>query len=64
MAIAFAFRHLKIVLEPHALPFDGWHLYYPSRRNMPGPLRALAEYVRRPDVLAMIAGRKAEAVAA
>jgi len=55
---------LQIVLEPYAVPFDGWHLYYPSRRNMTGPLRALAEYVRRPEVLAMIAGQKAEAVAA
>jgi len=48
---------LQVVLEPYALPFDGWHLYYPSRRNLPGPLRAFAEYVRRPDVLAQIAGR-------
>lgn len=48
---------LRIVLEPYAMPFDGWHLYYPSRRNMTGPLRALAEYLRRPDVLDMIAGR-------
>lgn len=55
---------LKIVLEPYAVPFDGWHLYYPSRRNMTGPLRALAEYVRRPDVLAMIAGRRVAPVAA
>jgi DNA-binding transcriptional LysR family regulator len=55
---------LKIVLERHALPFDGWHLYYPSRRNMTGPLRAFAEYARRPEVLAMIAGRRVEPVAA
>lgn len=48
---------LRIVLEPYAMPFDGWHLYYPSRRNMTGPLRALAAYLRRPDVLDMIAGR-------
>ena len=55
---------LLVVLEPYALPFDGWHLYYPSRRNMPGPLRALAEYVRRPDVLALIAGHLPRPVAA
>jgi len=55
---------LRIVLEPYAMPFDGWHLYYPSRRNMTGPLRALAEYLRRPDVLDMIAGRTREQVAA
>lgn len=48
---------LKVVLEPYAPPFDGWHLYYPSRRNMTAPLRAFAEYVRRPEVLAVIAGR-------
>jgi DNA-binding transcriptional LysR family regulator len=48
---------LQIVLEPYALPFDGWHLYYPSRRNMTGPLRAFVDFVRRPDVLALIAGR-------
>jgi DNA-binding transcriptional LysR family regulator len=55
---------LRIVLEPYAMPFDGWHLYYPSRRNMTGPLRALAEYLRRPDVLDMIAGRSRRSVAA
>ena len=55
---------LRIVLEPYAMPFDGWHLYYPSRRNMTGPLRALAEYLRRPDVLDMIAGRTRRPVAA
>ncbi|MBX3485903.1 LysR family transcriptional regulator [Phenylobacterium sp.] len=48
---------LKLVLESYALPFEGWHLYYPSRRNMTGPLRAFAEFVRRPDVLALIAGQ-------
>lgn len=58
---AHARRHLadgrlQVVLEPYALPFDGWRLYYPSRRNMTGPLRALVEYVRRPEVLALIAG--------
>jgi DNA-binding transcriptional LysR family regulator len=55
---------LRIVLEPYAMPFDGWHLYYPSRRNMTGPLRALAEYLRRPEVLDMIAGRSRRPVAA
>lgn len=48
---------LKIVLEAYALPFEGWHLYFPSRRNMRGPLRAFAEFVRRPEILALIAGR-------
>lgn len=54
---------LRIVLEPYAMPFDGWHLYYPSRRNMTGPLRAFAEYLRRPEVLDMIAGRSRRAAA-
>jgi len=52
------------VLEPYALPFDGWHLYYPSRRNPPGPLRAFLEYLRRPEVLAAIAGRAPVSAAA
>lgn len=55
---------LRIVLEPYAPTFDGWHLYYPSRRNMTGPLRALVEYLRRPEVQGMIAGRPAGRAAA
>ncbi len=55
---------LKVVLEPYALPFEGWRLYYPSRRNMTGPLRAFVDFVRRPDVLALIAERSARPVAA
>ena len=55
---------LKVVLEPYALPFEGWRLYYPSRRNMTGPLRAFVEFMRRPDVLALIAERAARPVAA
>ena len=55
---------LKVVLEPYALPFEGWRLYYPSRRNMTGPLRAFVEFMRRPDVLALIAERAPRPVAA
>lgn len=55
---------LKVVLERHALPFDGWRLYYPSRRNLPGPLRAFAEFVRQPEVQALIAGSPAQRAAA
>lgn len=55
---------LRIVLEPYALPFDGWHFYYPSRRNMTGPLRAFAEFVRRPEVLDLIAGPARQPAAA
>lgn len=47
---------LRLVLEPYALPFDGWHLYYPSRRNMTGPLRAFATFMRRSETLALVAG--------
>jgi DNA-binding transcriptional LysR family regulator len=54
---------LQIVLEPYAMPFDGWHLYYPSRRNMPGPLRALVEFLRRPQAQSMIAERLSRAAA-
>jgi DNA-binding transcriptional LysR family regulator len=46
---------LRIVLETYARPFEGWHLYYPSRRNMTGPLRAFVDYARRPQTLALIA---------
>lgn len=38
---------LVVVLEPHALPFEGWFLYYPSRRNMPGALKAFVDFVRK-----------------
>lgn len=55
---------LRIVLEPYARPFDGWRLYYPSRRNMPGPLRAFVDFVRRPEIAALIAERRQEPVAA
>ena len=47
---------LQVVLEPYSLTYDGWFLYYPSRRNMPGPLRAFLEFLRRPEVARAIAG--------
>jgi DNA-binding transcriptional LysR family regulator len=46
---------LMVVLEPHALPTPGWFLYYPSRRNMPAPLKAFLEFVRRPGAAARLA---------
>ena len=55
---------LRVVLEAYAMPFEGWHLYYPSRRNMTGPLRALADFLRRPATQALLAGRVRTAVAA
>ncbi len=53
---------LRVVLERYSLPYDGWHLYYPSRRNMPGPLRAFLEFLRRPDIARAIAGEPEPAV--
>ncbi|MDB5424043.1 MAG: transcriptional regulator, LysR family [Phenylobacterium sp.] len=53
---------LQVVLEPYSLPYDGWFLYYPSRRNMPGPLRAFLEFLRRPEVGRAIARGAAPAV--
>ena len=47
---------LVVVLEAYSLPYDGWFLYYPSRRNMPGPLKAFLEFLRRPEVGKVIAG--------
>ncbi len=46
---------LQCVLEPYCPAFDGWHLYYPSRRNMPGPLKAFLEFLRRPESARAIA---------
>lgn len=38
---------LVALLEDYLPPFDGFYLYYPSRRNQPPKLRALVEHVRR-----------------
>ncbi|MGJ4803391.1 LysR substrate-binding domain-containing protein [Luteimonas sp. SDU82] len=38
---------LVALLEDYLPPFDGFYLYYPSRRNLPPKLRALVEHVRR-----------------
>ncbi|MGH6962995.1 MAG: LysR family transcriptional regulator [Phenylobacterium sp.] len=46
---------LQAVLEPYGMPYDGWFLYYPSRRNMPGPLKAFLEFLRRPEIARAIA---------
>lgn len=37
---------LEPVLEPWWLPFSGPFLYYPSRRYLPGPLRAFVDFIR------------------
>jgi DNA-binding transcriptional LysR family regulator len=34
------------LLDDWAVPFSGYHIYYPSRRHIPGPLRAFVEFAR------------------
>ncbi|MDB5461338.1 MAG: transcriptional regulator [Caulobacteraceae bacterium] len=36
---------LAPLLEDHAVPFQGFFLYYPSRRHMPLPLKLFAEFL-------------------
>lgn len=38
------------VLEEWCKPFAGFHLYYPSRRQMPEALRAFIDFVRKPEI--------------
>ena len=54
--LAYLFRHfaakeidagrLEVVLERYSRPESGFHLYYPSRLQMPGKLRAFVDFVR------------------
>jgi DNA-binding transcriptional LysR family regulator len=37
---------LEVVLERYSRPEAGFHLYYPSRLQMPGKLRAFVDFVR------------------
>ncbi len=37
---------LVTVLDDWSEPFPGPFLYYPSRRQMPGPLRAFVDFAR------------------
>jgi hypothetical protein len=37
------------VLKPWWQSFPGPSLYYPSRAHMPGPLRALVDFIRAED---------------
>jgi DNA-binding transcriptional LysR family regulator len=52
--------HLVPVLEEWSLPFAGYHLFHPSRRQMPPKLRAFVDFLRiasrktaRPRIAAM-----------
>lgn len=39
---------LEAILEPWSERFSGPYLYYPGRRHLPSPLRALIDFVREP----------------
>lgn len=39
-------QRLEAVLTAWAPPLAGFHLYYPSRRLVPPPVLALAEFLR------------------
>jgi DNA-binding transcriptional LysR family regulator len=46
VAEAIAAGRLEAVLRDWLPPFSGPYLYYPSRRHMPGPLRAFIDFVK------------------
>jgi DNA-binding transcriptional LysR family regulator len=37
---------LAALLDDWAAPFSGYHIYYPSRRHIPAPLRVFVEFAR------------------
>jgi len=39
-------KRLTVVLERHTRPSEAFHLYYPSRAQMPGKLRAFIDFIR------------------
>ena len=39
---------LRRLLEEWSPPFPGFHLYYPSRRQMPPALRAFIDFLQSP----------------
>jgi DNA-binding transcriptional LysR family regulator len=47
MAKELADGSLETVLDDWSPPFSGPFLYYPSRRQMPGPLRAFVDFLKR-----------------
>lgn len=48
VAPMIADARLVPLLEDWALPFSGYHIYYPSRRQVPAALRAFIDFVRHP----------------
>ena len=40
---------LKQVLQDWCPPYPGYHLYYPSRRHVPAPLRAFVDYIKNSE---------------
>jgi len=34
------------LLQDYAYPWSGWHIYYPSRNQLPLPLRAFIDFLR------------------
>lgn len=49
---------LKRVLKDWSPRFPGFHLYYPSRRQVPAPLRAFIDFLKREERPAQAPGRK------
>jgi DNA-binding transcriptional LysR family regulator len=43
---ALADGRLVMLLDDWTPPFPGWHIYYPSRRLLPGGVRAFVDLVR------------------
>lgn len=45
---------LAVVLERFSKPSEAFHLYYPSRAQMPGKLRAFIDFVRAPPAMTAV----------
>jgi DNA-binding transcriptional LysR family regulator len=59
LAAALQSGKLVTVLKDWTPPFPGFYLYYPSRRQMPPPLRAFVDFVTRhgKDIARRVAGK-------
>jgi len=40
------------LLQDYAYPWSGWHIYYPSRHQLPLPLRAFIDFLRAHPAIA------------